>query len=241
MEWWCVQKCCHYEINHIISRRRPSTSPVSPLCCHWKYLLFCLGLSADHMVTPSAGTGVFGGAMMKASRRGEWGSDEGRKEDPRLSFREEGREWGVLSSSINFQMSVAKNSLPPPPARAHTHTHTPPSLTNTRRIARTHIDAPLLTSPCARSHCQLGLQLYLCKSCIMPPPTSFPPRRHTYTYARTVPLRRTHAPNKKVPTILILKKTDKSVRLSLTTAGYLCFSSAGQGYVARITLKETGE
>lgn len=184
VEWWCVQKCCHYEINHIISRRRPSTSPVSPLCCHWKYLLFCFGLSADHMVTPSAGTGVFGGAMMKASRRGEWGSDEGRKEDPRLSFREEGREWGVLSSSINFQMSVAKNSLPPPPARAHTHTHTPPSLTNTRRIARTHIDAPLLTSPCARSHCQLGLQLYLCKSCIMPPPPSILPTPSPYVHLR---------------------------------------------------------
>lgn len=107
----------------------------------------------------------------------------------------------MLSSSINFQMSAAKNSLPPPPpARAHTHTHTPPSLTNTRRIARTHIDAPLLTSPCARSHRQLGLQLYLCKSCIMPPPqASFPPRRHTYICARTVPLRRTHAPNKKSP------------------------------------------
>ena len=33
---------------------------------------------------------------------------------------------GGLSSSINFQMSVAKNSLPPPP-----------SLTNTHRLAHT--------------------------------------------------------------------------------------------------------
>lgn len=157
-----------------------------------------------------------------------------------------GRKGGSEECSLRPLISkclLLRIACPPPPARAHTHTHTPPSLTNTRRIARTHIDAPLLTSPCARSHCQLGLQLYLCKSCIMPPPppASFPPRRHTYICARTVPLRRTHAPNKKVPTILILKKTDKSVRLSLTTAGYLCFSSAGQGYVARITLKETGE
>ncbi len=81
----------------------------------------------------------FGGAMRKASRRGEERRGEerrgegAREEDPRLGFGEGGRK--ELSSSINFQMSVAKNSLPPPP-----------SLTNTHRLARASFDAHLLYS-----------------------------------------------------------------------------------------------
>lgn len=106
---------------------------------------------AEHMVAPLNRHQRFDEAM-----RGEEHSAEEERRDTGLGFggggvgrdggREGGREGGrQLSSSINFQMSVAKNSLPPPPS----------SLTNNRRAAlrahrRCHADicAPAVIREC---------------------------------------------------------------------------------------------
>lgn len=75
---------------------------------------------AEHMVAPLNRHQRFDEAMRGEEHSG--GSKGGRRRETGLGFGQGGRE-GELSSSINFQMSVAKNSLPPPPS----------SLTNNRR------------------------------------------------------------------------------------------------------------
>lgn len=86
--------------------------------------------AAEHMVALLNRLQRFDEAMRGAQRRKRRGSGGGRR-DTGLGFWQGGGQkvemdgGNELSSSINFQMSVAKNSLPPPPS----------SSTNNRRAA----------------------------------------------------------------------------------------------------------